>query len=299
MGLLDGRVAIVTGAGRGIGRAHALYLAAHGAHVVVNDVGASVTGDGADDSAAGGVAREITEAGGFAVANTDDIGTWNGAAALIDAAVAHFGRLDALVNNAGIVRDRTIVEMEETEWDDVVRVHLKGHFGPTHFAARHWRSEAKAGRRVSGRIVHTSSSSGLFGNVGQGNYAAAKGGILTLNLTCALELERYGVKSNCVAPSARTRITATSAMLVKMMTVEDNANFDTWDPVNNSPLVAYLCGKECAFNGATFASRGGDVTVLDGWKPGARVSAGDMRWELEDLAKQLDQLANQSPEAAS
>src|SRR4051794_12423077 len=206
-GICDGRVAIVTGAGRGIGRGHALELARQGARVVVNDIGASLDGEGADTGPAQAVVDEITAAGGEAVANTDDVADWAGAERLVGQAIATFGRLDALVNNAGILRDRMIVNMTEAEWDAVIRVHLKGTFAPLHHAAVHWRERAKAGEAVDARVINTSSTSGLFANPGQGNYGAAKSGIASLTIIAAKELGRYGVTANAIAPGARTRMT--------------------------------------------------------------------------------------------
>src|SRR5205823_4527588 len=205
MGVLDGRVAIITGAGRGLGREHALLFAAEGAKVVVNDLGGAPDGAGSDQTAAEMVVSEIEAMGGEAIANGDDVSDWDGGKALIDAAVEAFGRLDVLVNNAGILRDRVLINMSEAEWDDVVRVHMKGHFVPTRWAATYWREQAKAGEDLRASVIHTSSTSGLLGNPGQTNYGAAKAGIGSFSIICAKELARYGVSSNCIAPAARTR----------------------------------------------------------------------------------------------
>src|SRR6266540_6506265 len=207
MGALDGRVAIITGAGRGLGREHALLFADEGAHVVVNDLGGGPDGSGADESAAEAVAREIREADGEAVASGEDAASWEGAERLVQTALDAFGDLHVLVNNAGILRDRFLVNMTEQEWDAVIHVHLKGHFCPTRHAAAYWREQAKAGKEVKASIVHTSSTSGLLGNPGQTNYGAAKSGIATFSYIASLELGRYGVRSNAIAPAARTRLT--------------------------------------------------------------------------------------------
>ena len=218
---LDGRVAIITGAGRGIGRAYALLFAAEGARVVVND---------ADLAEAKAVVAEIEAAGGQAVADGEDCASWDGGRRLVAGAVDGFGRLDVLVNNAGILRDRAIVNMDEDEWDDVIRVHLKGHFVPTRFAAEHWRAEHKAGRTPTASIVHTSSTSGLVGNPGQSNYGAAKAGIAAFAAISAQELGRYGVRCNCVCPSARTRLSETAPGVGDMIAAPDDDRFDVWSP---------------------------------------------------------------------
>ena len=202
MGALDGRVAIITGAGRGLGREHALLFAAEGAKVVVNDLGGAPDGGGSDRSAAEQVVDEIAAMGGHAVANADDVADWEGGQSLITSAIDAFGRLDVLVNNAGILRDRVLVNMSEAEWDSVVNVHMKGHFVPTRWAATYWREQVKAGEEVKASIIHTSSTSGLLGNPGQTNYGAAKAGIGSFSIICAKELARYGVRSNCISPAA-------------------------------------------------------------------------------------------------
>src|SRR4249919_3808288 len=242
MGALEGRVAIITGAARGIGREHALLFAREGAKVVVNDLGGAADGEGADSaggvSAAQEVVDEIGGAGGEAVANGDDVASWEGAQRLVNAAVATFGDLDILVNNAGILRDRVVVNMTEDEWDAVIDVHLKGHFAPTRWAAAYWREQHKAGVSKPRNLVHTSSTSGLLANPGQANYGAAKSGIATMSQICAKELVRYGVRSNCIAPAARTRLTEATPGLGEIVKALDEADkFDIWDPANISPLV--------------------------------------------------------------
>ena len=210
MGLLDGKVAIVTGAGRGIGREEALVLASEGAKVIVNDLGAGLHGEGgADAHPAQEVVDLIKKNGGDAAVNGDDVSTWAGGKGLVEQAIDTFGSLDILVNNAGILRDKMSFNMDESDWDDVIRVHLKGHFTATHHAAVYWRNRSKSGEDVTGRIINTSSEAGLFGNAGQANYAAAKAGIAALTLVEARELGRYGVTSNAIAPRARTRMTET------------------------------------------------------------------------------------------
>jgi NAD(P)-dependent dehydrogenase (short-subunit alcohol dehydrogenase family) len=230
MGALDGRVAIITGAGRGIGREHALLFAREGAKVVVNDLGGAADGSGGDATPAQQVAEEIKAAGGEAVANGDSVSSWEGAQRLVNAAVETFGDLDILVNNAGILRDRVVVNMTEEEWDSVVDVHLKGHFAPTRWAAAYWREQHKAGVVRPRNLVHTSSTSGLFSNPGQANYGAAKSGIATMSQICAKELVRYGVRSNCIAPAARTRLTLSTPGLGEMIQApEEGGAFDIWD----------------------------------------------------------------------
>ncbi len=288
MGSLDGRVAIITGAGRGIGREHALLFAAEGAKVVVNDLGGANDGTGTDTTPAQSVVAEIKAMGGEAVVNGDDVADWQGAQRLINSAVETFGDLDILVNNAGILRDRVIVNMTEDEWDAVIAVHLKGHFAPTRWAGAYWREQTKAGIHKPRNVVHTSSTSGLFSNPGQANYGAAKSGIATLSQICAKELVRYGVKSNCIAPGARTRLTLATPGLEDIMAPKEGA-FDMWDPANISPLVAYLSTADCAFTGETFFVQGGNVTRVDTWAMGDKVEQND-RWTVAGLAKALGSL---------
>ena len=293
MGVLDGRVAIITGAGRGLGREHALLFAAEGAKVVVNDLGGAPDGGGSDQTAAEQVVTEIKAMGGDAVANADDVADWDGGKALIDAAIDTFGRLDILVNNAGILRDRVLINMSEDEWDDVVRVHMKGHFVPTRWAATYWREQVKAGEDVKANLIHTSSTSGLLGNPGQTNYGAAKAGIGSFSIICAKELARYGVRSNCISPAARTRLTEATPGLGEIVKPPDDAEtFDVWDPANVSPLVAYLATADCPFTGETFYVQGGTVKLMEPWHIGDGVERPE-RWTVDGLR---DALAKFVPE---
>jgi NAD(P)-dependent dehydrogenase (short-subunit alcohol dehydrogenase family) len=285
MGVLEGRVAIITGAGRGLGREHALLFAAEGAKVVVNDRGGANDGLGADGSPANEVVGLIRDRGGEAVANDDDVADWEGAQRLVNAAVDTFGDLHILVNNAGILRDRVLINMTEEEWDDVVRVHLKGHFAPTRWAAAYWRGEAKSGRAKPRNVVHTSSTSGLFANPGQTNYGAAKSGIATFSQIAAKELSRYEVKSNCIAPAARTRLTLATPGLDEIMAARDGA-FDEWDPANVSPLVAYLSTADCPFTGETFFVQGGVVKRVQSWTMTDTVERAE-QWTVRALAEAM------------
>jgi len=279
---LTGKVAIVTGAGRGIGRAHALALAAAGAKVVVNDLGGSLAGEGADVSPAEQVVAEIEAAGGGAVANGENVADFAGAGRLVAQAVEQLGRLDILVNNAGILRDRMIVNMTEAEWDAVINVHLKGHFCPSQHAGAYWRERSKAGEEVRGRIVNTSSPSGLFGNVGQANYGAAKAGIAAFTLILAQELGRYGVTVNCVAPNARTRMTEETFDMGEIP-----EGFDPLDPSNISPVVVALCADEAqGITGQVFHVWGGAVSRLQGWTGGDLFDAPD-GWDADALLAEL------------
>ena len=288
MGALDGRVAIITGAGRGIGREHALFFAAEGAKVVVNDLGATNDGTGADISPAQQVVQEIEAMGGEAIVNGENVADWEGAQRMINAAIEHFGDLDILVNNAGILRDRVLVNMTEEEWDAVIAVHLKGHFAPTRWAAAYWREQHKAGVVKPRNIVHTSSTSGLFSNPGQSNYGAAKTGIATFSQIVAKELIRYGVKSNTIAPGARTRLTLATPGLEDIMTPKDGV-FDQWDPANISPLVAYLASEACVFTGETFLVQGGNVTMIESWARGQSIDR-ESRWTVADLTEAMTSL---------
>jgi len=284
MGSLDGRVAIVTGAGRGLGRAHALLLAAEGAAVVVNDPGVSGDGQGADAAPAQQVVAEIEKNGGRAVANLDSCADWAAAEGLIGQAVDVFGQLDILVNNAGILRDRMSWKMSESEWDAVMTVHLKGHFAPSRFAAAYWRDRSKSsGGPVYGRIVNTSSESGYFGNVGQVNYATAKAGIVGMTVTMARELESTGVTVNAIAPRARTRMT-TGSMSGYPQAVE--GQFDNRAPENISPVVAWLAGPDAGHvSGKVFACYAGTVDLQTPIEAEAQVSVGDRRLTVADLAE--------------
>ncbi|HET6861218.1 MAG TPA: SDR family oxidoreductase [Streptomyces sp.] len=274
--LCEGRVVIVTGAGRGLGRAHALAFAAEGAKVVVNDLGVGLDGSGASVSPAQQVVDEIVAAGGGAVAHGGDIATSEGAQSLVAAAVQTFGRLDTLVNNAGFLRDRMLVNLDEEDWDAVVRVHLKGHFLTLKHAAAHWRAEAKAGRQVAARVVNTSSGAGLLGSVGQGNYSAAKAGIIGLTLVAAAEMERYGVQVNAIAPAARTRMTEQT--FASTMAAPDGDRFDAMAPDNVSPLVVWLGSAASeGVTGRVFEAEAGRITVMDGWREGPTADKG-ARW---------------------
>ncbi len=290
MAMLDGKVAIVTGAGRGIGREHALLLAAEGATVVVNDLGGSADGEGGDSSPATLVADEIRALGGAASANTSDVASWDGALTMIDQAVEEFGRLDVLVNNAGILRDAMSFNMTEEAFDSVVHVHLKGHFAPSHHAARYWRSEAKSGREVAGRIINTASESGLFANAGQANYAAAKAGIASMTIVMARELARYGVTCNVIVPRARTRLTATVGGADSFMAAPEDG-FDAWHPGNISPLVGFLASDAAAdISGQCFVAWGARVYLMSGWTLAETLDADDRRWTVDDLIARKDDL---------
>ncbi|MEV7039730.1 SDR family oxidoreductase [Amycolatopsis sp. NPDC051061] len=281
--LCQDRVVVVTGAGRGIGRAHALAFAAEGAPVVVNDV---------DGDATAGVVAEIEARGGQAVANTSDVADWAGARELIGTALAHFGRLDVLVNNAGFLRDRMLVNLGEDEWDAVVRVHLKGHFAPLRHAADHWRAEAKAGRMPSARVINTSSGAGLLGSVGQGNYSAAKAGIAGLTVVAAAELARYGVTVNAIAPAARTRMT--EAVFASM--ARPDAGFDAMAPENVSPLVVWLGSEESSHvTGRVFEVEGGKVSLAQAWRHGPAVDKGD-RWDPAEFGPVVKDLLEHAPD---
>ncbi|MFJ6602603.1 SDR family oxidoreductase [Streptomyces lydicus] len=275
-GICTGRVVAVTGAGRGLGRAHALALAAEGAQVVVNDLGVAADGAGASSGPAQHVVDAIRARGGRAVRHTGDITTTDGAASLVATALDTYGRLDALVNNAGFLRDRMLVNLDEDDWDAVVRVHLKGHFLPLKHAAAHWRAEAKAGRTPDARVVNTSSGAGLLGSVGQGNYSAAKAGILGLTLVAAAELARYGVQVNALAPAARTRMTERT--FAGAMAAPIDGTFDAMAPENVSPLVVWLSSAASAgVTGRVFEAEAGRITVMEGWHPGPTADKG-ARW---------------------
>lgn len=283
MGLLDGKVAIVTGAGRGLGRSHAHLLAAEGAAVVVNDLGGEWDGRGADPRAASETAAEINSAGGRAEANFDDVADWEGAQRMINQAVESFGKLDILVCNAGFVRDRVVFNMTEDEWDSVIRVHLKGHFVPTRWAATYWREQFKATEQpVNGRIVYTASEAGLFGNAGQANYSAAKAGIASLGIVVARELKRYGVTCNTINPRARTRMTVNTFGADRLTGKE--GEFDVNDPDNVSPWIAYLCSDHAAdITGQTFVVGGDTVALMEGWTRAARIRKNKDRWTPAEL----------------
>jgi NAD(P)-dependent dehydrogenase (short-subunit alcohol dehydrogenase family) len=280
MGICEGRVVIVTGAGRGIGREHALELARQGARVVVNDLGGSAGGEGSDVSPASLVVAEIKELGGEALANAADIADFEQSAGLVKAAVDAFGRLDAVVNNAGILRDRMFVNGSIEEWDAIMRVHLRGHFCTARHACAWWRDRSKAGEKVAARIVNTSSGAGLQGSVGQSNYAAAKAGIAALTLVQAAELARYGITSNAIAPSARTRLT--ESVFPDMMRKPEQG-FDVMDPSNIAPLVAWLCSEESGdVTGRIFEVEGGKISAADGWRGGPAIDRGG-RWDPAEV----------------
>jgi NAD(P)-dependent dehydrogenase (short-subunit alcohol dehydrogenase family) len=293
--LCEGRVVVVTGAGRGLGRAHALEFARQGARVVVNDLGAEPDGSGSSDGPAGEVVELIRAAGGEAVANGADVSDWDGAASLVRTAIDSFGRLDTLVNNAGILRDRMIVSTTEEEWDAVLRVTLKGHFAPMRHAAAYWRDQAKAGEPVDARIVNTSSGAGLMGSVGQGNYGAAKAGIAALTVIAAVELGRYGVNVNAIAPSARTRLT--EGVFQDMM-AEVSDGFDAMAPENVSPLVVWLgSGEARDVTGRVFEVEGGKISVADGWQHGEPIDKGD-RWDPAEVGGAVRELLAKAPPPA-
>ncbi len=287
MGALDGRVAIITGAGRGIGREHALLFAAEGAKVVVNDLGGALDGSATQQSPAEEVVAEIKAFGGEAVANHDNVADWEGGKRMIDCAIEAFGGLDILVNNAGILRDRVLVNLSESDWDSVINVHLKGHFVPTQHAANYWREKAKAGEKVQASIINTSSTSGLIGNVGQSNYGAAKAGIAAFTVIIAEELGRYGVRANAIAPAARTRMTeSTPGLSDHVVKPSDAAKFDVWDPANISPLVATLAMADCPATGQVFFVQGGTVRKFQNWTMTNTLEKQE-RWSVADLAAQL------------
>jgi len=286
-GICDGRVAIVTGAGRGLGRAHALELARQGARVVVNDLGAELDGSGRSSGPAGEVVEAIRALGGEAVPNGDDVADWEGGARLVETALDAFGRLDVVVNNAGFLRDRMFVSTSEEEWDAVIRVHLKGHFCTARHAGAHWRDRAKAGEQLDARIINTSSGAGLQGSMAQATYSAAKAGIAALTLVQAAELRRYGITANAIAPAARTRMT--EKVFTDMMATPDEG-FDAMAPENVAPLVAWLASAEArAVTGQVFEVSGGKIGVADGWRTGPEVDKG-ARWDPAEIGAAVREL---------
>ncbi|MDQ0602592.1 NAD(P)-dependent dehydrogenase (short-subunit alcohol dehydrogenase family) [Streptomyces canus] len=290
-GICDGRVVVVTGAGRGLGRAHALAFAAEGARVVVNDLGVGLDGAPDADSPAAQVVAEIRAAGGEAVAHGGDIATTQGASSLITAALETYGRLDTLVNNAGFLRDRMLVNLDEDDWDAVMRVHLKGHFLPLKHAAAHWRAQAKAGRTPVARVVNTSSGAGLLGSVGQGNYSAAKAGIVGLTLVASAELARYGVQVNAIAPAARTRMTEHTFADTMAAPGE---GFDAMAPENVSPLVVWLGSAASAgVSGRVFEVEAGRITVMEGWRAGPSTDKG-ARWTPAEAGETAQKLLGEA-----
>jgi len=285
MGLLDGKVAVVTGAGRGIGRAHARLLASEGAHVVVNDLGTATEGGGTDSAPAREVVDEIIAAGGHASANADNVATWDGAGALVQQAVDEFGRLDIVVNNAGILRDAMSFNITEAEWDSVIEVHLKGHLATCHHAVKHWRALGKAGEEVSGRIINTASESGLYGQAGQINYATAKAGIVSMTIVLAREMKKYGVTANVVCPRALTRMTETVAGAAEFMTGPE------WEPENISPMVAFLASDAAAdVSGQVFVVFGTRVHLMEGFTLANTLDRGEGRWTAQELIDRKDEL---------
>jgi NAD(P)-dependent dehydrogenase (short-subunit alcohol dehydrogenase family) len=294
MGICDGRVVIVTGAGRGLGRAHALAFAAEGAKVIVNDVGASLTGEGEDVSPAQEVVDEIAAGGGEAIVNADDVSDWDAAGHMVAEAIETFGSLDTVVCNAGIVRDRMIVNMSIDEWDAVIRVHLRGMFCPVRHAVGYWREQSKAGNEIDARIVNTSSGAGLFGSVSQANYSAAKAGIATFTTIAAAELGRYGVMANGIAPSARSRMTEEA--FAEMMK-KPESGFDAMDPANVSPIVVWLGSAQCNVSGRMFEIAGGELSVADGWQHGAPFDKG-ARYEPAEVGAVVADLVRESPDPA-
>ncbi len=292
MGICDGRVVIVTGAGGGLGREHALAFAAEGARVIVNDLGVTTSGDGASKGPAQAVVDEIEAIGGEATANTDSVTDFAAGQRLVEQAIDSFGRLDVVVNNAGFLRDRMFVSTEEDEWDSIIDVHLKGHFCTARHAAQYWRNQSKAGETVEARIINTSSGAGLQGSVGQSAYSAAKAGIATLTLIQAVELGRYGVTSNALAPSARTRMT--EAIFTDMKPPEDGS-FDESDPANVSPLVVWLGSPESRdVTGRIFEVKGGLIGVSDGWRDGPTYDR-KSKWAPDEIGAKVTELIAQAP----
>jgi NAD(P)-dependent dehydrogenase (short-subunit alcohol dehydrogenase family) len=293
VGICEGRVVIVTGAGRGIGREHALEFARQGARVVVNDLGTGRDGDGSSSGPALEVAEEIRAFGGQAMASGEDVADWDGASRLVKTAVSAYGGLDVLVNNAGFVRDRMLVSMGEDEWDDVVRVHLKGHFLPLRHASAYWRERAKSGTPAAARVINTSSGAGLLGSVGQANYSAAKAGIAALTQVAAAELGRYGVTVNAIAPAARTRMT--EEVFAATMAAP-GSGFDAMHPANVSPLVVWL-GSEASgeVTGRVFEVEGGVISLATGWSHGPSVDRGS-RWSPGEVGDAVAELLQEAPD---
>lgn len=287
MSVLDGRVVVVTGAGRGLGREHARLLAAEGASVVINDLGCAPDGSGSDPAPATTVATELERSGARAVASVDDVATMAGATNVLDLALATYGRVDALVNSAGVLRDRMFVNMTEDEWDDVIRGQLRSTFCASQVFAGHWRTIAKTGAPTNASIVNVSSTSGLLGAVGQSNYGAAKAGIASLTMILAEELARYGVRVNAIVPVARTRMTQDVPQFAAMLAAPvDEAEFDVYHPGNVSPLVAWLATEHCAANGQIYYAKGGQIRQVLGWHYGATLEKSG-RWTVDELAAKL------------
>jgi NAD(P)-dependent dehydrogenase (short-subunit alcohol dehydrogenase family) len=289
VGALEGRVAVITGAGRGIGREHALLFAREGAQIVVNDLGGSNAGEGADSGPSHEVVEEIEAAGGTAVANTENVSTWSGAESAVQQAIDEFGRLDVLVNNAGILRDSFIAGMDEAQWDAVIAVHLKGHFAMLHHAAAYWKAQSKAGDQAIAAVINTASGSGVtLPNAGQVNYGSAKAGIAAMTLIAAEELERYGVRVNAIAPIARTRLTLATPGMRSLMSQPEEGELDLFSPANISPLVAYLATEKCPITGKVYAVQGGAISALSGWHDTETIET-DGPWLIDDIAARLPQ----------
>jgi NAD(P)-dependent dehydrogenase (short-subunit alcohol dehydrogenase family) len=289
MALLDGKVAIVTGAGRGVGRGEATRLAAHGARVVVNDPGVAIDGSGGDQTPADGVVAEIKAAGGEAVANFDDVSSWDGAAHLVQQALDTWGQLDILVNNAGVIRDKIIWNMTEDDWDQVIRVHLKGTFCPTRHAVGHWRERSKAGESVYGRVINTASAA-MLGNPGQVNYSAAKGGIASFTQTLALEVQRMGITANAIRPSAMTRMTAQFDQEPK------EGEFNARDPMHVGEFVSYLASPEAGWiSGQVFSVYGDRVFLTKGWHNVAKLEKQGEAWTAPELVTAVPKMAGMQP----
>jgi NAD(P)-dependent dehydrogenase (short-subunit alcohol dehydrogenase family) len=288
VGALDGRVAVITGAGRGIGREHALLFAREGAAVVVNDLGGANDGSGADTGPAQEVVAEIKAFGGHAVANTDNVATWAGAKALIDQAIEEFGTLNVVVNNAGILRDSFIAGMSEQQWDDVISVHLEGHFCVLRHAAEYWKDQSKAGADVNAAILNTSSGSGTtLPNAGQVNYGAAKAGIAAMTQVAAIELGRYGVRANAITPLARTRLTLATPGIDQLMAKPETEDaLDSFDPAAISPLVAYLCSPSCTITGKVYEVSGASISELTGWTYGRKAET-DKPWTIAEVEQRF------------
>ena len=298
-GICEDRVVVITGAGRGIGREHALEFARQGADVVVNDLGGDMDGTGSSITPAQEVAEEVRALGRRAIVNGDDVSDEAGAEKLINSAIEEFGRLDVLVNNAGILRDRMLTNMSFSEWDDVIRVHLRGTFAPSHFAAAYWRDRAKAGEENDARLINTSSSSGIYGNTGQTNYGAAKAGIAAFTIIAAMELERYGVAVNAIAPGAATRMTIPLRQARGVASTANEEGFDPSSPDNIAPLVVWLGSPESrGVTGRVFNVHGGRISVAEGWEPGPEASV-DRRWSPAELGEIIPKLvADAQPNVA-
>ncbi|GAY15810.1 SDR family oxidoreductase [Mycobacterium sp. shizuoka-1] len=295
MGILDGRVALITGAGRGIGRSHALLFAREGASVVVNDLGGANDGTGSDAGPAQQVVDEIVTAGGTAVANTSNVADWAGAKELVDQAISVYGRLDVVVNNAGILRDGFVAGLDESQWDAVIAVHLKGHFAVLGHAAEYWKTESKAGRQPAASVINTASVSGTIApNPGQANYGAAKAGIAAMTLVAADELDRYGVRVNAIAPSARTRLTLATPGMSAMLAAEaetaaETGGFDAFHPDQIAPLVAFLAAEKTDITGRVFMVQGGSISELINWHVGETIET-DGPWEIADIESRIHEI---------